>query len=56
MTRRLDCVVEGCHASIEADSDEAIMAQVEDHVAAAHPDLDLDDETVDAVRSHIRDA
>lgn len=55
MTRRLDCVVEGCHASIEADSDDAIMAQVADHVDATHPDLSLDDETVGTLRSKIRD-
>lgn len=56
MSRRLDCVVEGCHASIEAETDDAIMAQVEEHVGATHPDLALDDATVDMLRSKIRDA
>jgi predicted small metal-binding protein len=54
MTKHLDCVVDGCDASIEAESDEAVMARVESHVQQEHPDLDLDDETVELVRSNIR--
>ncbi|MWG34177.1 DUF1059 domain-containing protein [Halomarina oriensis] len=54
MTKHLDCVVDGCAASIEAESEDDVMAQVETHVQQEHPDLDLDDETVEMVRSNIR--
>lgn len=55
MTMRLDCPLEGCHASIEADTEQAIMAQVEDHAEDAHPNLELDEETVESIRSGIQD-
>lgn len=55
MTMRLDCPLEGCHASIEADTEEAIMAQVGDHAEDAHPDLELDEETVESIRSGIQE-
>lgn len=55
MTKRLECVIEGCHATIEAESEDAVMAQVGAHAAGAHPDLELDDETVETIRSNIRD-
>lgn len=51
MSKRLDCFVEGCEGTIEAE----IMSQVEDHAATAHPDLERDDETVQTVRDHIQD-
>jgi predicted small metal-binding protein len=55
MTKKLDCVVEGCHASIEAETEEAIMAQAQEHAAEAHPDVELDEETVGLIRGHIQD-
>jgi predicted small metal-binding protein len=55
MTKRLECVIEGCHATIEAESEDAVMAQVGAHAADAHPDLELDDETVETIRSSVRD-
>ena len=48
--------MEGCDATIEADTEEAVMAQVDRHVADAHPDLELDDATLEAVRDAIEDA
>lgn len=56
MSKRLDCVIEGCDATVEAETEEEVMAQVEEHAAAAHPDLELDEETVETIRSHIQDA
>jgi predicted small metal-binding protein len=47
--------MEGCNATIEAETEAEVMSQVEEHVAAAHPDLELDDKTVQTVRDHIRD-
>lgn len=55
MSKRLDCIMEGCDATIEAESEEEVMAQVEDHAATAHPDLELDEETVGTIRDHVRD-
>ena len=55
MAKRLDCPMEGCHASIEADSEDAVMEQVASHASEKHPDLELDDETVASIRSQIFD-
>lgn len=55
MSKRLDCFMEGCDATIEAETEGEVMAQVEEHAATAHPDLELDEETVGTIRSHIRD-
>ena len=55
MSKRLECIMEGCDATIEAETEEDVMAQVDAHVADAHPDLELDDATVDAVRGAIQD-
>lgn len=55
MSKRLDCFMAGCDATIEADTEAGVMAQVEEHVASTHPDLELDEETVQTVRDHIQD-
>lgn len=55
MSKQLDCVIEGCNATVEGETEEDILEQVEEHAATAHPDLDLDQDTVDTIRSHIRD-
>lgn len=55
MAKRLDCIMEGCNATIEADTEAEVMSQAEDHVASAHPDVELDDETVQTVRDNIQD-
>lgn len=54
MTMKLDCPLEGCHTSIEADTEQEVMAEVEDHAGSAHPELELDDETVESIRSEIQ--
>lgn len=55
MTMKLDCPLQGCHTSIEAETEQEVMAQVEDHAGSAHPDLELDDETVESIKSEIQD-
>lgn len=55
MSKKLDCPLEGCHASIEAETEQEVMAQAEDHASSAHPDLELDDDTVESIRSKITD-
>ena len=56
MTKELQCVVDGCEASIEAETEEEILEQAEDHAGEAHPDLELDEETVETLRAHIHEA
>jgi predicted small metal-binding protein len=55
MSKRLDCPMEGCHASIEGGTEAEVMAQAEEHARSAHPDLDLNEETVEDIRLQIRD-
>lgn len=55
MSKRLECVVDGCDATIEAESEDEVMSQVQSHAAREHPDLDLDPDTVADIRSNIRD-
>lgn len=55
MSKQLDCIIEGCDASVEGETEEDILEQVEEHAAAAHPDVELDQDTVDTIRAHIRD-
>lgn len=47
--------MDGCDATIEAASESAVLAKAETHAADAHPDLDLDEETVATIREHIQD-
>lgn len=55
MAKRLDCPLEGCHASIEAETEDEIMEQAVAHAGSAHPELELTDETVADIRSSITD-
>jgi predicted small metal-binding protein len=51
--QRLECPIDGCSATIEAETEEAVMDQAEEHASSSHPDLELDDETVETIRSSI---
>ena len=55
MTMHLDCPVDGCDASIEGDTEASVLSQAEEHAADAHPDMEMDDETVSMIQSHIRE-
>lgn len=55
MTKRLECFIEGCDATIEADTEDEVMERAAAHAAEAHPDLELDDDTVGAIRDAIVD-
>ncbi|WP_435073249.1 DUF1059 domain-containing protein [Halorubrum sp. HHNYT27] len=50
---RLECPIDGCSATIEAETEEEVMAQAKEHANSSHPDLELDDETVENIRSNI---
>lgn len=51
--KRLECPIDGCSAVIEAETEEEVMAQAEEHAGETHPDTELDDETVETIRSAI---
>ncbi|RAW46217.1 hypothetical protein DQW50_05465 [Halorubrum sp. 48-1-W] len=51
--QRLECPVDGCSATIEAETEQEVMAQAEEHANSSHPELELDDETVENIRSSI---
>lgn len=56
MAHELNCVVEGCDASITEDSEEEVLETAEEHAAEAHPDLELDEETVETIRENVEEA
>ena len=56
MSKRLECVVEGCEATVEAETEDEVMERVQAHAADAHPDLELDEATVATIRGAIEDA
>jgi predicted small metal-binding protein len=53
MSKRLDCVIDGCQATVEAETEAELMEQVQAHAAEEHPDLELDEETVAVVKENI---
>ncbi|ELZ50008.1 hypothetical protein C464_03477 [Halorubrum coriense DSM 10284] len=50
---RLECPIDGCSATIEAETEEEVMSQAEEHANSSHPELEMDDETVETIRSSI---
>lgn len=56
MSKELHCVVDGCDASITEESEEEVLEAAEEHAAEAHPDLELDEETVETIKDNIQDA
>lgn len=55
MTKRLECPLEGCIATIEAETEDEVMTQAEAHATSSHPELELDDEMIQTLRSGIED-
>lgn len=55
MSKELHCVVDGCDASITEESEEEVLEAAEEHAAEAHPDLELDEETVETIKHNIQD-
>lgn len=56
MSKQLVCIVDGCEAVCTGESEEEIMTQAEEHVHDAHPEVTLDEETVQAVKANIEEA
>lgn len=55
MTKRLECVVDGCSATIDGETEDDVMEQAKAHAAEAHPEVELDEETAASIRASIRD-
>ncbi len=55
MSHKLTCIMDGCDASITEATEEEVLEAAEAHAAEAHPDLELDEETVETVRAHIEE-
>lgn len=55
MSKRLSCPLDGCHATIEAETEEEVMDEAANHAGSAHPELDLDDAMVADLRAQIQD-
>lgn len=53
--KQLTCMVEGCDATITAETEDAVMEQAAAHGAEAHPDLEVDEEMAAELRSAIVD-
>lgn len=56
MSQQLNCVVEGCNASITEETRDEVLEAAEKHAAEAHPDLELDEETVETIKENIQEA
>jgi predicted small metal-binding protein len=50
---RLDCPIDGCHASIESETRGDVMERAAAHATQKHPDVELDEQTVADVESKI---
>lgn len=55
MTKRLECPIEGCTATIEAETEDEVMSQAEAHATSSHPEVELDDDTIQTIKSGIED-
>ena len=56
MATHLDCVVDSCEVSIEADTGAEILGRAEAHAGAANPELDVDRDPVETLKAHIEEA
>ena len=57
MTKELHCgeIMDGCHEVIRGETEEDVLRQGAEHAREAHGVEEMDDETVRAVRSKIRE-
>ena len=53
--KQLECVVDGCDATITAETEYEVMEQAAAHGQAAHPDLEVDEEMAASLRASITD-
>jgi predicted small metal-binding protein len=55
MSLELTCPVDGCDAVCAGDSEAEILEQAEAHATDAHPDLELDEDTVQTLKDGIEE-
>ncbi|MBX0302700.1 DUF1059 domain-containing protein [Haloarcula salinisoli] len=55
MAQELSCVVDGCEATITEETAEEILEVAEAHAAEEHPDLELDEATVEMLKDNIEE-
>ncbi|MDX1745106.1 MAG: DUF1059 domain-containing protein [Halobacteriales archaeon] len=53
--KQLECMVDGCEATITAATEDEVMEQAAAHGAEAHPDLEVDEELAASLRTAITD-
>ena len=56
MAYELNCADTGatCSFSVKAETEDEVMQHVANHASIAHPDLDLNDETVAQIKGLVR--
>jgi predicted small metal-binding protein len=50
---RLDCPVDSCQATIEAETAEEVVSRAAGHAGEQHPELELDQSTVAELKAEI---
>lgn len=55
MAQQLSCVVDGCEATITEETQAEILEAAEAHAADEHPDIELDEETVELLKDNIEE-
>lgn len=55
MTLELECPVDGCDGICSGSTEEEVLEQAEAHAADAHPDLELDEDTVETLKASIQE-
>ncbi|MDS0258124.1 DUF1059 domain-containing protein [Haloarcula sp. S1CR25-12] len=55
MAQQLSCVVDGCEATITEETVAEILEVAEGHAAEEHPDLELDEGTVETLKENIEE-
>lgn len=55
MTLELVCPVDGCDATCSGETEDDILEQATEHAEDAHPDLELDDDTVATIKDEIEE-
>lgn len=55
MAKELECHLKGCHATIQAETEQEVLSRAEKHANRSHPERKLDDERVESIRSSIVD-
>lgn len=53
MAMELECSFGTCQATIQAETEQEVVARAKTHMCHSHPERVLDDETLDSIRSRM---